>query len=418
MGVFTSSITDTQMPKDLITDAKVRTAKPAATPYKLGDGGGLFLLVQPSGSKLWRWKFRLDGKENVFAIGSYPEIGLAEARSERDAARKLTKLGINPAQHRKDGKKRNIDAAAERKRAMESSFAKVSAAYLEHVRSSYTPGSFRGKESRIRRHLSPKLDAFPIAEITAKEIRPVLEACKSSGAWAAIHVKGDLSAIYKYAVVRGLADFNPVPSLEGFLRIPTCQSKAVLTTDQIKQFYQALRSYRGYPETALCLRLIALTACRPGEAADAEWDEFDFTANLWRRPAEKMKARRDHVSPLSTGALAVLEELRLISGSGRYLFPHRSGEGFTTPNRLTYAMRDMNLGERTTPHCWRTTFSTWANEHGCRPDAIERQLAHVENNKVRATYNKALLLKERREIMQTWGEYLELARTQGMSSNG
>ncbi|MCD5997194.1 integrase arm-type DNA-binding domain-containing protein, partial [Pseudomonas sp. CDFA 602] len=276
------------MPKDLITDAKVRTAKPAATPYKLGDGGGLFLLVQPSGSKLWRWKFRLDGKENVFAIGSYPEIGLAEARSERDAARKLTKLGINPAQHRKDGKKRNIDAAAERKRAMESSFAKVSAAYLEHVRSSYTPGSFRGKESRIRRHLSPKLDAFPIAEITAKEIRPVLEACKSSGAWAAIHVKGDLSAIYKYAVVRGLADFNPVPSLEGFLRIPTCQSKAVLTTNQIKQFYQALRSYRGYPETALCLRLIALTACRPGEAADAEWDEFDFTANLWRRPAEKM----------------------------------------------------------------------------------------------------------------------------------
>lgn len=191
-----------------------------------------------------------------------------------------------------------------------------------------------------------------------------------------------------------------------------------MTTSQIKQFYQALRSYRGYPETALCLRLIALTACRPGEAADAEWDEFDFTTNLWRRPAAKMKARRDHVSPLSTGALAVLEELRLISGSGRYLFPHRSGEGFTTPNRLTYAMRDMNLGERTTPHCWRTTFSTWANEYGCRADAIERQLAHVESNKVRATYNKALLLNERKEIMQTWADYLESARSEGMSSNG
>lgn len=401
------------MPKDLLSDAKIRTAKPAANRYKLGDGGGLFLSVEKTGSKLWRWKFRLDGKENLFAIGSYPEVSLAEARAARDAARELVKQGINPSQHRKDERQRNIKAAAARKHAealaQELSFAKVSAAYLAKVKPDYTPGSYRSKESRIRKYLSPKLDTLPITEIGPKEIRPILEACEDHGAWAGIHVKGDLSAIFQYAVIRGLVDSNPIPGLRGLLKIPVSKSKAVLTADQIRAFYRALRAYRGYPETAICLRLIAFTACRPGEAADAEWSEFDIEAKLWRRPAAKMKARRDHVSPLSEQALELLETLRPITGAGRYLFPHRSGEGFTTPNRLTYAMRDMKLGERTTPHCWRTTFSTWANEQGFRPDAIERQLAHVESNKVRATYNKALLLNERREIMQAWADYLSAA---------
>lgn len=394
------------MPKDLLTDAKLRAVKPTEKPYKLSDGGGLFLLVQPSGGKLWRWKYRIDGKENLFAIGPYPTVGLAEARAAREAARVLVQQGIHPAHDRKDIKRRNVEALEERKRAKESSFAKVSAAYLAEVKSSYTPDSYRSKERRIRKYLAPKLDALPISEIGVKEIRPILEACKAHGAWAGIHVKGDLSAIFEFAVVRGLAESNPVPTLRGLLKIPASQSKAVMTTEQIRAFYRGLRAYRGYPETVLCLRLIALTACRPGEAADAEWGEFDFEAKLWRRPAEKMKARRDHVSPLSEQAIQVLEDLRPITEGGRYLFPHRSGEGFTTPNRLTYAMRDMNLGPRTTPHCWRTTFSTWANEQGFRPDAIERQLAHVEGNKVRATYNKALLLSQRRDLMQAWGDYL------------
>ena len=401
------------MPKDLLSDAKVRTAKSDSKPYKLSYGGGLFLLIQPTGSKLWRWKFRLNGKENLFAVGSYPEIGLAEARAARDAARELVKQGINPSQYRKDERQRNIEAAAERKRAdslaQELSFAKVSAAYLAKVKPDYTLGSYRAKESRIRKYLAPKLDTLPITEIGPKQIRPILESCEAHGAWAGIHVKGDLSAIFQFAVIRGLVDSNPIPGLRGLLKIPASQSKAVLTADQIRAFYCALRAYRGYPETAMCLRLIAFTACRPGEAADAEWVEFDIEAKLWRRPAAKMKARRDHVSPLSAQALQLLEQLRPITGTGQYLFPHRSGQGFTTPNRLTYAMRDMSLGERTTPHCWRTTFSTWANEQGFGPDAIERQLAHVESNKVRATYNKALLLNERREIMQAWADYLSAA---------
>ncbi|WFF84003.1 tyrosine-type recombinase/integrase [Delftia tsuruhatensis] len=263
----------------------------------------------------------------------------------------------------------------ERKRARESSFAKVAKAYLAEIKPVFALSSYRTKESRIRKYLSPKFDGLPMRDIGVKQIRPLLGECKAHGAWAAIHVKSDLSAIFEFAVVRGMVEANPIPSLRGVLRVPFSESKAAMTREQIRKFYQELRGYRGYPETSLCLRLIALTACRPGEAADAEWDEFDFEDALWHRPSAKMKARRDHVSPLSAQAIAVLKDLQCITGGGSYLLPHRSGKGFTTPNRLTYAMRDMNLGRGTTPHCWRTTFSTWANENGYRPDAIERQLA-------------------------------------------
>lgn len=394
------------MPENLLTDLKLRSAKPTDRDYKLSDGGGLFLLVKPTGGKLWRWKYRLQGKENLFAIGSFPHTGLAAARAARDEARALVKQGIHPAHERQRIKRSNLEALEERKRALESSFAKVSKAYLAEIKPVFAVSSHRTKESRIRKYLAPKFDALPMSGIGVKQIRPLLEECKAHGAWAAIHVKGDLSAIFEFAVVRGLVESNPIPNLRGLLRMPVSESKAVMTREQIRQFYQALLAYRGYPETALCLRLIALTACRPGEAADAEWEEFDFEDAVWRRPAAKMKARRDHISPLSAQAIAALKDVQRITGGGRYLFPHRSGKGFTTPNRLTYAMRDMNLGRGTTPHCWRTTFSTWANENGYRPDAIERQLAHVETNKVRATYNKAVLLDERRVLMQAWASHL------------
>jgi len=395
------------MPENLLTDLKVRSAKSTDRDWKLSDGGGLFLLVKPSGGKLWRWKYRLQGKENLFAIGGFPQVSLAEARATREKARALVKQGIHPAHERQQVKQRNLEALEERKRARENLFAKVAQAYLAEIKPVFALSSYRTKESRIRKYLSPKFDGMPMSDIGVKQIHPLLEECKAHGAWAAIHVKGDLSAIFEFAVVRGLIEANPIPSLRGLLRVPASESKAAMTREQIQKFYLALRGYRGYPETALCLWLIALTACRLGEAANAEWEEFDFEDAVWRRPAAKMKARRDHISPLSTQAIAVLKDLQRITGEGRYLFPHRSGKGFATPNRLTYAMRDMNLGRGTTPHCWRTTFSTWANENGFRPDAIERQLAHVEGNKVRATYNKALLLDARKLMLQAWGNYLE-----------
>ena len=371
---------------------------------------GLFLLVKPTGGKLWRWKYRLQGKENLFAIGGFPQVSLADACGRE--ARALVKQGIHPAHERQQVKRRNLEALEERKRARESSFTKVAKAYLAEIKPVFALSSYRTKESRIRKYLSPKFDGMPMSDIGVKQIRPLLEECKSHGAWAAIHVKGDLAAIFEFAVVRGLVEANPIPSLRGLLRVPFSEQSG----DDARANPEVLSGVARLPGLSGNL-VVPAADCADRlpsrEAADAEWDEFDFEDALWRRPAAKMKARRDHVSPLSAQAIAVLKDLQCITGGGRYLFPHRSGKGFTTPNRLTYAMRDMNLGRGTTPHCWRTTFSTWANENGYRPDAIERQLAHVESNKVRATYNKALLLDQRRTLSQDWADYLSAAEGSG-----
>lgn len=416
------------MPTDLLRDAQVRNAQPRAKPYKLADGGGLFLLVQPTGARLWRFKFRLEGKEGLLALGRYGakpageseqqarhrrgagELTLAEARDARDQARALVKQGINPVHHRQSKKRENLAQAAAQRREAEGAFGKVAAAWLEHgcdrKGRRWAAGTYRAKKARVDRFLVPIAD-IPVSKVSADDIRAVLDAARQGGAWSATHVKGDLSAIFDFAVAQGLAETNPIPGLRSLAVAPESESKAVLKPEQIREFYTGLNAYRGFPETALCLRLIALTACRPGEAASAEWSEFDLDAGLWRRAADKMKARREHVSPLSTQAVELLREIHAITGKGRYLFPHRTKETHTTPARLAYAMRDLNLGKGASPHCWRTTFSTWANESGFRPDAIERQLAHVEANRVRATYNKALLIDERRQLMQAWADYLD-----------
>ncbi|WP_424626453.1 tyrosine-type recombinase/integrase [Achromobacter marplatensis] len=191
------------MPENLLTDLKVRSAKSTDRDWKLSDGGGLFLLVKATGGKLWRWKYRLQGKENLFAIGGFPQVGLAEARAAREKARALVKQGILPAHERQQVKQRNLEVLEERKRAKESSFAKVAQAYLAEIKPVFALSSYRTKESRIRKYLSSKFDGMPMSDIGVKQIRPLLEECKVHGAWAAIHVKGDLSAIFEFAVVRG-----------------------------------------------------------------------------------------------------------------------------------------------------------------------------------------------------------------------
>lgn len=205
------------MPENLLNDAKVRSAKPTDRDWKLSDGGGLFLLVKPAGGKLWWWKYRLQGKGNLFAIGSFAHVSLAEARVAREKARVLVKQGIHPAHahERQQVKQRNLEALEERKRVRESSFAKVAQAYLAEIKLVFALSSYRTKESRIRKYLSPKFGGMPMSDIGVKQIRPLLEECRAHGAWLAIHVKSDLSAIFEFAVVRGLVEANPIPSLRG-----------------------------------------------------------------------------------------------------------------------------------------------------------------------------------------------------------
>lgn len=410
-------------------------AKAKQKAYKLYDGEGLYLLVTPSGAKLWRYKFRREGKEQLFALGRYSPakraetqeqaaarraggvFTLAEARIARDEARALVKQGLDPKTRRDDTRRENLENQRARAQEEKGAFAKVVAAWLERGKSrkgkAWAPGTKRAKKARADSFLLPKLGTLHVAKIGSDEIRAVLKAA-NAGAWSALHVKGDLSGIFDYAVREGLASTNPLPGLRALVDKPKSENKANLEPAQIRAFYANLKGYRGYPETAYCLKLIALTACRPGEAANAEWSEFDLDARLWRRPGSKMKAGEDHVFPLSDRAIALLEELLPITGNGRYLFPHRTKDTHADPARLRYAMRDLKLGKGASPHCWRTTFSTWANENGFRPDAIEKQLAHGEPNQTRAAYNKAMLLEERRTMMRAWADYLKAAESENV----
>jgi integrase len=392
-----------------LTDAKVRGAKPGPKPFKLADGGGLFLHVHPSGSRLWRWRYWLGGKEQTFAVGSYPDLGLADARRAVDAARALVERGINPAHARQEEKRANLETIEARRRDEADVFSRVAEEWF--AAGKWAENTRDGKRRRLDKQILPALGSLPVGKIGPGEVRPLLANCAE---WTAVYVKGDLDAIFRFALVRGFCETNPIPGLRGLVRVPASENKAALTFPQIRAFFANIRAHRGYPETLACFRFLALTAARPGEACAAEWSEIDAGEKLWRLSAEKMKGRRAHVSPLSREALAVLEELRVITGAGRYLFPSRDGVGCASTTRLSVVMKGMNLAARASPHCWRTTFSTWANERGFRPDAIERQLAHVESNKVRGAYNKALLVEERREMMQAWADYLSSAEAENV----
>ena len=413
------------MARFLTNDKAIQAAKPTSTDYKINDGGGLHLLVKSNGSKLWRYRYKVAGKENSFALGEYTGssppgesadartqrvaggvLSLAEARIERDRAAGLVAQGIHPAHYRQEERRRNLDAAEARNRKAENSFDRAAQAWLEDGEAKWAPGTYRAKKARIEKHIPPEFGGLSIDLIGVKQLRPLLLSMKG-GAWTAIHIKGDLSGIFDFAIVRGWCESNPVYLLRSLVEIPKSQSKAALQAPQLREFFKKIGGYRGYPETTMALRLVLLTASRPGEVAAAEWSEFDFETSLWRRPAAKMKGREDHVSPLSTDAVALLQKLQLITGTGRYLVPRRDGtERPIDPARFAYVMRDFHLGERASPHCFRATFSTWANEQGFRPDAIEKQLAHVPLDAVRAAYDRSLLVEERRRMMQAWADHL------------
>jgi integrase len=402
------------MARFLTNDPAIRAAKAAAADFKINDGGGLFLLVRKTGAKLWRYRYKIAGKENLFALGEYPLMSLGEARAARDEAGKLVKQGVHPAHHRKAEKEKNIEATEAGKRKTENTFRRAALAWLEDGRKQWAPSTIVAKQSRLDRFILPKIGDHPIEELTIKELRPLILALSTGGAWAPVHAKGDLSGVFDYAVRHGWCDANPVYLMRSLVAFPKSQSKAVLLAPDLRKLFPLLAGHHGYPETKAGLRLMLLTASRPGEVASAEWKNFDFEAKLWRRPAEKMKAGVDHVSPLSEQAIKLLSELRLMS-HGRYLIPRRDGkEKPVDIARFAVAMRGFDVAERASPHCFRATFSTWANENGYRPDAIEKQLAHSPRDAVRAAYDKSLLVEERRKMMQDWADWLTIIEAENV----
>jgi len=389
-----------------LTDSKIRNAKPGPKPEKLADGGGLYLEVRPTGAKLWRYRYRIAGKENVFAIGEYPVIGLAEARDEHRKARSLVEQGIHPSHNRKAERLATVSANA-------NTFEAVAREWISKKSPKWTPYYLRQVERFMAADVFPYVGKLPIRSVTAAHLLEILHRIEGRGAaTVALLVRQWSSAIFRYAVSTLRAENDPAAALKGAVERQKVEHHKPLTRQQIAEFGPALEKSGGYRTTAIALRLMMLTFVRTVELRKARWCEFDLERAEWRIPAERMKMREPHIVPLSKQAIALLTELRTHTGGRDMLFPNlRNPHDYMSVTTLNRALERMGFNGKDSigfsAHGFRATASTALNEAGYRPDVIERQLAHAERNKVRDAYNGAQYLSERRTMMQDWADMLD-----------
>ncbi len=389
-----------------LSDAKARNSKPKEKPYKLADGEGLFLLVMPSGSKYWRLKYFFGGKEKVLALGVYPETSVTDARERRAQAKKTLASGKDPGEAKKEAKRQSSISSG-------NTFEIVAREWFENRKHEWAPGSIRTKRIHLDNHLLPKLGDRPISEITAPVLLEMARVIEGRGTLdTARRVMQMCGQVFLYAIATGRVDRNPVPDLRGALKTPIVKHHSFLQASELPEFLRKLDDYDGIALTKLALRLLLLTFVRTNELRGALWSEVDWEKSEWRIPAERMKMKELHIVPLSRQALVVLRELKEFAGRSEFVFPNQHNTtSFMSENTMLYALYRMGYHSRATGHGFRSTASTILNEHEFRPDVIERQLAHSERNRVRAAYNHAQYLPERRKMMQWWADYLdEVAR--------
>ncbi len=384
-----------------LNNTQILNAKALKTPYKLTDGEGLYLLVTPQGSKHWRLRYRLAGKENVFAIGTYPVIGLGEAREKRTAAKKLIAKGIHPAHERKLENIRQTHEHA-------NSFEAVAEEWLANQSDSWTPRTLQQRKSILQRDIYPEIGSLPIRQVTPASVLAILKKVENRAPSIAVIANQLIGSISRYAVATLRADSDPTSPLHGSLKQIRTQHKEPLTPEEIPDFMTALENYSGYFSNKIALKILMLTLVRTVELLHARWDEFDLDAATWIVPAERMKKRQQHTVPLSSQAVDLLKTLQSLTGKSEYLFPNRSNLSRPVSMGVLWKMvARMGYKGRFAPHGIRATGSTILNEQGFRPDVIERQLDHTERNKTRASYNQAEYLEERRVMMQRWADYLD-----------
>jgi integrase len=389
---------------DALTATAIRNVKPAGTVKRLFDGRGLYLEVMPTGRRYWRLKYRHAGKEKRLALGVYPEVTLADARALRDKARAAIREGRDPSADRKADRR-------EAKLSADNTFEGVARAWLAAQKRKLAPATYAKAERTLEADVFPWIGARPIAEIDPPEALTVVKRVEARGAHETAHrVKARMGQVFRYAIAHGTAKRDPTADLRGALAPIVSKSHAAVTDPaQVADLLRALDGYTGQFTTRCALRLAPLVFARPGELRHMEWAELDLDAAEWRIPAHKMKMRDAHVVPLSSQAVAILRELAPLTGRGRYAFPGiRTVAEPMSINTVNAALRRMGFDKDTmTGHGFRAMASTRLNEMGWAPDVIERQLAHAERNKVRAAYNRAQYMAERRAMMQTWADYLE-----------
>lgn len=387
-----------------LTDAGIRKARPTDKPQKLADGGGLYLLLNPNGSRWWRYKYRFEGKEKLLSLGTYPETSLAEAREKHAAARKRLQAGTDPGAHRKAEKAAGAERAA-------NSFAVVAEEWLAKQTGKMSPATYEKARWTFDTLVNPWIGNRSIADIDAPEMLKLLQRIEERGAHETAHrTKQRCGQIFRYAIATGRAKHDPTADLKGALTPVAVKHRAAITDPtKVGELLRAIESYTGSLVVRTALKLAPLLFVRPGELRQAEWAEFDLDNVQWRIPGSKMKMREEHIVPLPSQAVAILHELHPLTGSGRYVFPgERSRQRPMSDAAVNAALRRMGFDKDTmTGHGFRAMASTCLNEMGWAPDVIERQLAHAERNKVRAAYNRASHIAERRKMMQAWADYLD-----------
>ena len=387
-----------------LTNTAVRNAKPKAKPYKVADERGMYLEIMPNGSKYWRMKYRHSGKEKRLALGVYPDVALADARDKRDQARKQLASGIDPGVAKQTEKR---TARAETQDSFEALAREWFAKYSPSWAATHSNKIIR----RLERDIFPWMGKQPIAQISAQDLLAVLRRIESRGAIETAHrAHQNCGQVFRYAVATGRAERDPSGDLRGALSLSKKRHHASITdAKEIGPLMRALEGYQGSFVTKCALRMAPRVFVRPGELRKAEWQEFDLENAEWRIPAEKMKKRVPHIGPLSTQAVATLRELHALTGEGKYVFPStRSSSRPMSENTVNGALRRLGYTkDELTGHGFRSMASTLLNEQGWHRDAIERQLAHAEHDSVRAAYNYAEHLPERRKMMQHWADYLD-----------
>ena len=391
-----------------LTDTAIRNTKPTDKPQKFADGGGLYLLLNPNGSRYWRLKYRWLGKEKLLALGVYPETGLKDARGKRDEARKLLAADIDPGAHRKAKAASSVEAAA-------NSFEVVGREWFSKQKPNWVQGHADKVLLRLENDVFPWLGKRPIAEVTAKELLTTINRIVDRGAVDSAHrALQNCGQIFRFAVVTGRADRNPAVDLRGALPAAKETHLAAITDpDKVGGLLRAIDAYTGSFVTKCALRLAPLVFVRPGELRQAEWAEIDLDKAEWNIPAAKMKMREPHLVPLSDQAVAILTELQALTGHGQYVFPGaHSHKRPMSNNAVLAALRRMGFDkDEMSGHGFRAMARTILDEvlH-FRPDYIEHQLAHAVRDPNGRAYNRTAHLAERRKMMQAWSNHLDVLK--------
>jgi len=394
-----------------LSDLSIRNAKPGEKPRKLPDGSGLYLLLNPNGSRWWRFKYRRSGKEKLLSLGTYPDTSLADARVKREQARKLLAAGIDPSQHRKAEKIAGANRAA-------NTLEVIAQEWIVKQSDTWAKSHSDKIKVRLKKNVYPWLGSRPIEELTAPELLSCLQRVEGRGAVESAHrILQNFGQIFRFAIATGRLLRDPSADLRGALAPSKATHRAAITEPkEVGALLRAIDAYEGSLVTKSALRLAPMLFVRPGELRQAEWAEIDLEDALWSIPASRMKMRESHLVPLSSQSVSILKELQKVTGKGRYVFPGaRSPKRPMSDNAVLAALRRMDYAkEEMSGHGFRAMARTILDEvlH-IRPDYIEHQLAHAVRDPNGRAYNRTMHLPERRAMMQQWSDYLDSLKIGG-----